>query len=269
MNDQTQDAKTDEGVRPNGLPPQCARAEELVAYLYDEATENEARSFGEHLRACASCRDELAAFGVVRAGVREWRNEAFGLTPSLAFEAAGATLASVARETPRKRSALAALREFFTLSPAWLQVGSVAAALLICALAALTFARTEVRWDENGLAFQTGVRERIVRQPVEVRVPGVPSQEQIDALVAEGVKREMAALKIEQSEAAEVKASTDAKPSTVAPPRVVEAKVRTQPGGKQTQRVAPRRPEVAGVNQLYDRDEENLPRLSDLLNEVN
>ena len=80
----------------------------------------------------------------------------------------------------------------------------------------------------------------------------------------------MAAFKIEQSEAAEVKASTNAKPSTVAPPRVVEAKVRTQPGGKQTQRVgAPRRPEVVGVNQLYDRDEENLPRLSDLLNEVN
>ena len=59
MNDQTRDAKTDEGVRPTGLPSQCARAEELVAYLYDEATENEARSFGEHLRACASCRDEL------------------------------------------------------------------------------------------------------------------------------------------------------------------------------------------------------------------
>ena len=56
----------------------CARAEDLVAYLYNEATRDEAKDFEAHLHHCASCRTELAAFGGVREALGEWRMQALG-----------------------------------------------------------------------------------------------------------------------------------------------------------------------------------------------
>ncbi|HEX8722630.1 MAG TPA: zf-HC2 domain-containing protein, partial [Pyrinomonadaceae bacterium] len=61
----------------------CDRAEEFVTYLYGEAEPAEARAFRRHLEACAVCRDELAALGVVREGLGLWRAEALGTVPSL------------------------------------------------------------------------------------------------------------------------------------------------------------------------------------------
>jgi hypothetical protein len=137
----------------------CGRAEQLVGYLYGEATADERAVFEQHLSACVACRDELAAFRMVRAAVGEWRAEVLQNAPTLALsevtgQAAHAAAPSApatsqpahaaSRPTPVefrpavRRSARAALGEFFALSPAWLRVSSVAAALLLCALTAQT-----------------------------------------------------------------------------------------------------------------------------------
>src|ERR1044072_4157662 len=84
--------------------PTCERAADLTAFIYDEVDEHEAQDFQLHLRECSSCREEAASFGVVRESIATWRDEAL----------AGFVSTTVTTTTNRK-SALAALRQFFDL----------------------------------------------------------------------------------------------------------------------------------------------------------
>jgi anti-sigma factor RsiW len=119
----------------------CARAADLVAYLYKEATPAEARDFENHMKLCASCSTEMAAFGGVRGAIGEWRQQALGALSSPAFEAsAPAALASARENSGQRRSALTAVREFFTLSPVWMRAATAAVALVFCALAIIAVA---------------------------------------------------------------------------------------------------------------------------------
>ncbi len=120
--------------------PTCERAAELVAYLYQEASEAEALDFKSHLQSCALCRTELSAFGEVREGIFAWREQA--LNPStVPSPQANTELAQPIMKPAPKRSALAALREFFTLSPMWLRGATAFATLLLIALLVVTAMR--------------------------------------------------------------------------------------------------------------------------------
>jgi hypothetical protein len=110
--------------------PVCERADDLVAFLYNEGTEHEARDFENHLHECSACRQELASFGSVRQSVTAWRDEAL-----LRFVATPATT------SVPQRSALAALRQFFDLSPLWLKAATGFAVLAFCVLAVLAFVK--------------------------------------------------------------------------------------------------------------------------------
>lgn len=113
--------------------PGCERASDLIAFLYDEANESEKRDFELHLKECVGCRQEVDSFGFVRESITAWRDEAlsgFVSTP----------LAT----TATKKSALAALQQFFDLSPLWLKGATAFAVLAFCVLAALAiFHRAE------------------------------------------------------------------------------------------------------------------------------
>ena len=65
----------------NGIQnsPACERAPDLIAFVYNEATESEARDFELHLKQCRACREEVASFGIVRESIVAWRDEAPGL----------------------------------------------------------------------------------------------------------------------------------------------------------------------------------------------
>ena len=95
----------------------CKRAPDLMAFLYHEMDERETREFQLHLQQCGPCGEEAASLGVVRESIAAWRDEAL----------AGFVSAPVAIE-PRK-SAIAALRQFFDLSPLWLK-GATAFAMV-------------------------------------------------------------------------------------------------------------------------------------------
>ena len=117
--------------------PVCHRAEDLVTYLYGEASAEEARDFATHMQQCDACRVEFSLFNQVHESIVAWRSEVLGPVP--AREADVAPVANtVARPTPvqhaRKLSALAALREFFTVSPVWLRGAAAFAGLLLCVL---------------------------------------------------------------------------------------------------------------------------------------
>lgn len=114
----------------------CERAEDLVSVLYGEAGEQERRDFEAHMQQCANCRTEFAAFAQVRESIGEWRDEALA-----GFVSAHATV------PPVRKSALAAVRQFFDLSPLWLKGAVGFAAAVFCVLAALAAWRTT---DEPG-----------------------------------------------------------------------------------------------------------------------
>lgn len=242
-----------EATTPRG----CGRGEELVAYLYGEASKEEAALFRRHLDACAVCREELAAFGNVREAVGAWHAEALGTVPSLNIEEALAPAAQVLPAAPRVRSARAALREFFSLSPLWLRAGAFAAALAVCALVALTLARAEVRWGADGIAFRAGASEKVVKERVEVPVPGGYTEEQVNALVARKVEEARAQATAETE--IRLKKQAQEQVVDVADRRPADAPTRR---GKRPARAGARRDET-----LLAEDE--LPRLSDLLSGSN
>ena len=119
----------------------CARAEEMVAYLYGEASQTEARDFERHVQRCASCHAETTAFGDVREAIGEWRQQSLGTLASPALEANDViAFASPSEASKQRRSAFAALREFFTLSPVWMRAATAAIALVFCALVVIAIA---------------------------------------------------------------------------------------------------------------------------------
>jgi hypothetical protein len=123
--------------------PVCHRAEDLVTYLYGEATEVDARDFAGHLQHCDACRSEFGVFQQVHDSILVWRNEALGSSLSPAAGLVESPVDSAVFIQPeRKLTALAALREFFTVSPFWLRGAIGFAALLLCVLGVLTIARS-------------------------------------------------------------------------------------------------------------------------------
>lgn len=113
------------------LSSTCERAEDLVSVLYGEAGERERRDFEVHMQHCGNCRAEFAAFAQVRESIGEWRDEALS-----GFVSAHAAV------PPARKSALAALRQFFDLSPLWLKSAVGFAAVVFCVLAALAVWRS-------------------------------------------------------------------------------------------------------------------------------
>ena len=115
----------------------CEKADEMIAFLYGELDKVQAETFERHTHSCSSCRQELAAFRGVRQSMIAWRDESlvgsFGVAPSR-------VAASVGSEKP---SALAAMREFFRLSPVWTKGALACATVLFCLLAGLAVMRMQ------------------------------------------------------------------------------------------------------------------------------
>jgi anti-sigma factor RsiW len=183
--------------------PVCHRAEDLVTYLYGEANQAEARDFASHMQRCDACRAEFTVFNQVHDSIVAWRNEALGSV--LVSEQIKSSVAqTVSDSTPfvqheRKLSALAALRQFFTVSPLWLRGAAAFAGLLLCALMVLAISRV---WQ----------------RPVQVAKTGngpIYSQEQLDQEVQKRVDEELA----KQTKASDEKVQT---PELVSTPKTTK-----------------------------------------------
>lgn len=154
--------------------PICHRAEDLVTYLYGEATTEEARDFAVHMQQCDACHAEFNVFNQVHESIVTWRNEALG--PIALPAPTQEDLAVVSPEIVqhgRRLPAFAALREFFSVSPLWLRGVTAFAGLLLCAL--LVFAVSRM-WSQptqpGGVAngdyshdqFQQAVEQEVARR---------------------------------------------------------------------------------------------------------
>ena len=162
--------------------PVCHRSEDLVTYLYNEASAAEAQDFANHVETCEACRAEFAGFSQVHDSILLWRNEALGsaFSPApQAVEVLAEAKTDSRRFVPheRKLPALAALREFFNVSPLWLRGATAFAALLLCVLAVLAVSRlsqgppqvanneTQPKYTQRDIdqAVQKGIDEGIAR----------------------------------------------------------------------------------------------------------
>lgn len=122
----------------------CGRADDLIAFLYHELGERDARNFERHLHECASCESEVASFGQIRESIISWRDASLSPTASERQLAPNAFEPS----TPVRPSALAAIREFFSLSPFWMKGVAAFASLLFCVCAVLAVAYLKNRNSE-------------------------------------------------------------------------------------------------------------------------
>jgi hypothetical protein len=257
----------------------CERAAELVAYFYNEASRDERESFDAHLARCGACRDELAAFAGVREAVGHWRAKILNNAGALSFPAADTAApqarhltATVAAAAPPRRSALAALREFFALSPVWLRAGVAAATVVVCALVALAVVNAEVRWNDGGLAFGTSLRrsEAQTAPPagrISTPVERAYSQAELDKLVAE---RDAALRELEDTRAQlenSREANLIAAVETLEPASARSA-ISTTDATRRERRASPA-PVARPKRPRVERDEDDAPRLYDLLIEAN
>lgn len=149
----------------------CGRENDLVDFLYGELGLMEKQNFQLHMQDCADCSSQLSSFNDIRESVVSWRNESLGaLTASVEHLA-------VARIDNSKPSALAALREFFHLSPLWLK-GTVAfASLLFCLFTVLAATRLMETTPETTVVNKTDGQ--------------VPSVQELNSEVERRVKEEL------------------------------------------------------------------------------
>ena len=161
----------------------CERAEDLVAFLYNEVNEREAHSFELHLHSCAECRSALFEFRQLRESVVAWRNEALGVVPASAV--GSNTVGVSANLTPvqkKKASAIAAIREFCVLSPFWFKAGVAFASLLFCMVALMAVSRL---LEKRQPALVTGEKfytekelERKIEEGVELKLAELNSRQE-------------------------------------------------------------------------------------------
>jgi len=157
--------------------PICHRAEDLVTYLYGEATAEEARDFASHMQQCDACRAEFNVFNQVHESIVTWRNEALGsiASPEPARDDVRVVSPEVVRHG-RRLPALAALREFFSVSPLWLRGTTAFAGVLLCALLIFAAARLWRQPTSNGIndakytevQFQQAVEKRVAEEIAKV-----------------------------------------------------------------------------------------------------
>ena len=212
--------------------PDCERASELIAYLYNEADERERRDFQLHLNECSTCREEVASFGVVRESIIEWRDEAL----------AGFVSQPVATKATRK-SALAALRQFFDLSPLWLKGATAFAVVAFCVLAAVAFVKLR-----NG----------------NVQVPATPAgivytQDDVNRIVKEALAQQKTTVVDSQQTVAIVESPKPKKPRQSAPSPSASSR---RPLSR-----AEREQLAADLRLLSTDDEENLQLIEDRINQ--
>jgi anti-sigma factor RsiW len=142
--------------------PNCGRENDLISFLYGELNEVDAFAFQRHLHECGACRTELNGFGDVRESVVAWRNESLG---SIGLPAQVTNAATEARP-----SAIAALREFFNLSPLWLKGAVAFATLLLCVFGALGVARLREKPPATVVTTPAPAGSQEIRALVDQRV---------------------------------------------------------------------------------------------------
>src|SRR5882762_3518573 len=146
----------------------CERADDLIAFLYGELGAADTRKFERHLHECGRCESEFSAFGEIRQSIVSWRDESLGVAwlPG-AVNNSSLVPADIRPGVHPGPSALAAIREFFNLSPMWMKGAAAFASLLFCVCAVLAIGYLKSRNTNNAQASSDKIYSR---QEMEAQV---------------------------------------------------------------------------------------------------
>ena len=156
----------------------CQMQEAMMAYLYKEATADEARRFEAHLDECAACRQELAGFERVRERLQQWQVSDLPV------------VRVVAEAQPARRPFLAVLKELFTVMPLWVKAASVAA----MALVVLAVTGTSISVGRDGFAFSARMIGGASPPPQPAPVASPAQAQTVSAEQLEQLRANLAAL---------------------------------------------------------------------------
>ena len=213
----------------------CERAGDLVSVLYGEADEREQREFELHLKQCGNCRAEFASFAQVREAMGEWRDEAL----------TGFVSSPIVAAPPRK-SALAALRHFFDLSPLWMKGAVGFAAVAFCVLVVVAWGRFSTTPPEVPTA--------------SVNPASAYTKEDVDRAVADALTKQQALVQKEREQrVAEVrKPSVVVSSSSAKSSRVTNATATTRAPHERRPFSRTEREQLAAELRLLSNDESDL-----------
>jgi hypothetical protein len=148
--------------------PGCARANDLVAFLYDEVNEDEARDFELHLQNCSDCKSQFLEFEHIRQSVVAWRDESLNVIPASVVGRNTQVVSAGFGPVPEKnRSAVAAVRQFFALSPLWMKGAVACAFVLFCVVASLAVSYLLERSQPALVANERLYTERELKAKIE------------------------------------------------------------------------------------------------------
>ena len=157
----------------------CAFGEQIVSYIYDEASAKERHEFESHLPNCLSCAEEIAGFGLVRSSISEWRKDEFFTLESPALEIPALRPVVVASE---KNSWFDEFRKLFSISPAW--ATGFAALILSIGLVWIFFGSSQNDFVASNKSVEVPtvapiVVNKTVEQPKEEKVSVNPKDEKV------------------------------------------------------------------------------------------
>jgi Putative zinc-finger len=227
--------------------PVCHRAEDVVTYLYGEASAADAQDFAAHMKQCDACRAEFSVFNQVHESILLWRSEALGsaFNPVLQMAADRTNAASepAVVQHARRLSGLDALREFFSVSPLWLRGTAAFAALLLCVLGVMTIARLS---HKSGEMVKNNSAEKVY------------TQRQLEAEVKTAVANKEAELVNKRNSTETVNKPTRSKSNGAAHP--IQLATNRQPKNQRPRGLSRQeRQQLAADLRLTPADEEELP----------
>ena len=175
-------------------------SEQLISYLYDDLAAPDRAAFERHLRECAACQEELAAFRGLRSTLSTWTPP----QPELAFEI-------VDHRTPRSHPPAHAPAPAHAHAPApahapahahshshvaswrawWTPAAGLAAAAVLVLAAASAVAHVEFHYGTDGWSVRTGWNTPAtpVQAASTVRASAPSDAQKFDAAFAEVERR--------------------------------------------------------------------------------
>lgn len=157
--------------------PGCGWCGHLIALTYGESTETETRDFEQHMKGCTDCSEDFAAFKGIRGSLLGWRQETLGFVAESQYRPVS---------TPERPSAIAAIREFFNLSPLWLKGAVVFASAVFCLLAVLAMARLGENAEPmiaTGKVYSEAEVERLVESRTQERLQSAQANPSVNPVV--------------------------------------------------------------------------------------
>lgn len=108
----------------------CEFAEESIAYLYGELDESQKVKFSLHLENCANCAGEVNAFASIHSSIQNWKAAKFDILSTPIIEIPTDLRQKCGNEAVVSSSWLMNLREIFSFTRGWIQVGAFVALLV-------------------------------------------------------------------------------------------------------------------------------------------